>query len=283
MINTIEEDYVGLAHAKGLRDRRVMTQYAGRNAVLAPLTGFAALFGSAVGGLIFIEFVFSYPGAGLTLQQAALGSDYPLAQALLLFFAVCVLVANLDHGHPLRHPRSPRAAQHERHRADRAARPLLLRRAGRAARTPVVAAPPALRPSRLGAPAAGKPEVVRRHRRLHRHRRSGARGAAARAALADRPRRPSGPAAQPGLLVRHHRPGLRRLLAGRLGRADVAHRRRRRGDRVHRDRNRARPARRLQRRLGRRHDQPGHQHLPRHPDAAAADRDLGLRARPAAR
>ena len=95
MINTIEEDYVGMAHAKGLRDRRVMTRYAGRNAVLPPLTGFAAQFGSAVGGLIFIEYVFSYPGAGLTLQQAALGSDYPLAQALLLFFAVCVLVANL--------------------------------------------------------------------------------------------------------------------------------------------------------------------------------------------
>jgi peptide/nickel transport system permease protein len=95
MINTVEEDYVGLAHAKGLRDWRVMTHYAGRNAVLAPLTGFAAQFGSAVGGLIFIEYVFSYPGAGLTLQQAALGSDYPLAQALLLFFAVCVLVANL--------------------------------------------------------------------------------------------------------------------------------------------------------------------------------------------
>jgi peptide/nickel transport system permease protein len=95
MINTIEEDYVGMAHAKGLRDRRVMTMYAGRNAILPPLTGFAAQFGAAVGGLVFIEFVFSYPGVGLTLQQAALGSDYPLAQALLLVFAVCVLAANL--------------------------------------------------------------------------------------------------------------------------------------------------------------------------------------------
>ncbi len=95
MINTIQEDYVGLAHAKGLHDRRVMTMYAGRNAILPPLTGFAAQFGSAVGGLVFIEFVFSYPGVGLTLQQAALGSDYPLTQALLLVFAVCVLVANL--------------------------------------------------------------------------------------------------------------------------------------------------------------------------------------------
>jgi peptide/nickel transport system permease protein len=94
MINTIEEDYVAVAKAKGLRDRRVMTRYAGRNAILPPLNGFAAQFATAVGGLVFIEFVFSYPGAGYTLQQAALGSDYPLTQGLLLVFAVCVIVAN---------------------------------------------------------------------------------------------------------------------------------------------------------------------------------------------
>src|SRR6185295_1937921 len=94
MINTISEDYVSMAHAKGLRDRRVMTRYAGRNAILPPLNGFAAQFAGAVGGLVFIEFVFSYPGAGFTLQQAALGSAYPLTQGLLLVFAVCVIVAN---------------------------------------------------------------------------------------------------------------------------------------------------------------------------------------------
>ena len=94
MINTIEEDYVAMAEAKGLRDWRVMTRYAGRNAILPPLNGFAAQFATAVGGLVFIEFVFSYPGAGYTLQQAALGSDYPLTQGLLLVFAVCVIVAN---------------------------------------------------------------------------------------------------------------------------------------------------------------------------------------------
>jgi peptide/nickel transport system permease protein len=95
MINTIGEDYVAMAHAKGLRDRRVMTRYAGRNAILPPLNGFAALFASAVGGLVFVEYVFSYPGAGLTLQQAVLGNDYPLAQALLVVLSVCVIVANL--------------------------------------------------------------------------------------------------------------------------------------------------------------------------------------------
>jgi len=94
MINTISEDYVAMAHAKGLRDRRVMTRYAARNAILPPLNGFAAQFATAVGGVIFIELVFSYPGAGYTLQQAALGNDYPLTQALLLVFALCPIVAN---------------------------------------------------------------------------------------------------------------------------------------------------------------------------------------------
>jgi peptide/nickel transport system permease protein len=95
MINTIGEDYVTMAHAKGLRDRDVMRRYAGRNAILPPLNGFAALFASAVGGLVFVEYVFSYPGAGLTLQQAVLGNDYALAQALLVVLSVCVIVANL--------------------------------------------------------------------------------------------------------------------------------------------------------------------------------------------
>jgi peptide/nickel transport system permease protein len=94
MINTIDEDYVGMARAKGLKDHRVMTRYAARNAILPPLNGFAAQFATAVGGVIFVELVFSYPGAGYTLQQAALGADYPLTQALLLVFALCPIVAN---------------------------------------------------------------------------------------------------------------------------------------------------------------------------------------------
>ena len=88
------EDYVAVAHAKGLRDRRVMTRYAGRNAILPPLNGFAAQFATAVGGVVVVEFVFSYPGAGLTLQNAVLGADYPLAQGLLLVLSLCVIAAN---------------------------------------------------------------------------------------------------------------------------------------------------------------------------------------------
>ena len=95
MINTIGEDYVAMAHAKGLRDRRVMTRSAARNAILPPLNGFAAQFASAVGGLVFIEYIFSYPGVGATLQSAVLGNDYPLAQAILVVLCLCVILANL--------------------------------------------------------------------------------------------------------------------------------------------------------------------------------------------
>src|SRR4029077_19570648 len=94
MINTIGEDYVQVGFAKGLKDRRVMTSYAGRNAILPPLNGFAAQFATAVGGVVVIEYVFSYPGAGLTLQQAVLGADYPLAQALLVVLSLCVIAPN---------------------------------------------------------------------------------------------------------------------------------------------------------------------------------------------
>ncbi len=93
MINTIGEDYVAMARAKGLKDSRVMTRYAARNAILPPLNGFAPQFATAVGGVVFVELVFSYPGAGYTLQQAALGKDLPLTQALLLVFAICPIIA----------------------------------------------------------------------------------------------------------------------------------------------------------------------------------------------
>jgi len=94
MITTVQEDYVAMARAKGLSDRRIRNGYAARNAILPPLTAFASFFASAVGGLILVEVVFSYPGVGFTLQQAALGHDYPVVQALLLVISFCVLLAN---------------------------------------------------------------------------------------------------------------------------------------------------------------------------------------------
>jgi len=95
MINTLAEDYIAMAQAKGLTDRRVMLVYAARNAILPNLTGFAISLGYVVGGVTLVETVFSYPGVGFTLVVAAQAQDFPLVQALLLLISVCVLLANL--------------------------------------------------------------------------------------------------------------------------------------------------------------------------------------------
>jgi peptide/nickel transport system permease protein len=95
MINTLAEDYITMAQAKGLSDRRVMFGYAARNALLPQITGLAMSLGFLVGGQVLIEDVFSYPGVGYVLANAVGQEDYPLIQALLLIIVVCMLVANL--------------------------------------------------------------------------------------------------------------------------------------------------------------------------------------------
>ena len=95
MITTLAEDYVRMARAKGLPNRRIMLDYAARNAILPNLTGFAMSLGFVVGGAILIEYVFDYPGVGYMLLQAVQNEDYPLMQALFLLITVVVLVAIL--------------------------------------------------------------------------------------------------------------------------------------------------------------------------------------------
>jgi len=95
MINTLSEEYITAAEAKGLSGRRVMLAYAARNALLPQVTGFALSLGYLVGGQILIEYIFSYPGVGYLLANAIGSEDYPLIQALLLVITVCVLLANL--------------------------------------------------------------------------------------------------------------------------------------------------------------------------------------------
>lgn len=95
MVTTLAEDYVRMARAKGLPGRRIMLDYAARNAILPNLTGFAMSLGFVVGGAILIEYVFNYPGVGYMLLQAVQNEDYPLMQALFLLITVAVLVAIL--------------------------------------------------------------------------------------------------------------------------------------------------------------------------------------------
>lgn len=94
MITTLSEDYVLMAQAKGLSERRVMLSYAARNAILPNITGFALSLGFVVSGSLLTEIVFSYPGIGYTLLQAVENQDYALIEGIFLVITLAVLVAN---------------------------------------------------------------------------------------------------------------------------------------------------------------------------------------------
>lgn len=94
-ISVLAEDYVRMARAKGLKSWEVMWRYAGKNAILPNLTGFAMSFGFIVSGAILVEWVFNYPGVGYMLLNAVSAHDYPLMQALFLLITVAVLLCVL--------------------------------------------------------------------------------------------------------------------------------------------------------------------------------------------
>jgi peptide/nickel transport system permease protein len=93
VITTLAEDYVRMGRAKGLSNRRIMYQYAARNAILPNLAGFAMSLGFVVSGAILIEYVFNYPGLGFMLLNAVNNLDYPLMQTLFFLITVAVLLA----------------------------------------------------------------------------------------------------------------------------------------------------------------------------------------------
>jgi peptide/nickel transport system permease protein len=95
MVSTLSEDYILTAEAKGLKPRRIMRNYAARNAVLPSIAGFAIALGFVVSGSVLIEQVFSYPGIGSRLVGAVTNNDYALMQGVFLYITVAVLAANL--------------------------------------------------------------------------------------------------------------------------------------------------------------------------------------------
>ncbi|CAI9401105.1 MULTISPECIES: ABC transporter permease [Aestuariimicrobium] len=95
VVTTLAEDYITMARAKGIPDRKIMIHYAARNAVLPNLSGFAMSLGFVVSGSILVEYTFNYPGVGYMLLSAVNNQDYPLMQALFVLITVTVLVAVL--------------------------------------------------------------------------------------------------------------------------------------------------------------------------------------------
>jgi len=95
MVTVLGEDYLLLAEAKGLRDRRRFLRYAVRNAILPQITGLAIQLGFIVSGATIVELIFTYPGMGYQLYQAIVNSDYAVIQGITFFLVVTVAIAIL--------------------------------------------------------------------------------------------------------------------------------------------------------------------------------------------
>jgi peptide/nickel transport system permease protein len=95
MLDTVREDYLQLARAKGLRDADVRRHHAVPNALL-PVVSLSALnLGFVLSGAIAVESIYSWPGLGQATFEAIRGPDFPVLQALFLLFSVALIVANL--------------------------------------------------------------------------------------------------------------------------------------------------------------------------------------------
>jgi peptide/nickel transport system permease protein len=95
MLEEFGRDYIRTARAKGVTETRVITWHALRNALLPVVTLIGANIGTAVGGAIFTESVFNWPGMGLLLINAVEQRDYPLIMGAALVIGTFVLLVNL--------------------------------------------------------------------------------------------------------------------------------------------------------------------------------------------
>jgi ABC-type dipeptide/oligopeptide/nickel transport system permease component len=95
MLETLGEDYVLTARAKGLKNWAIVRKHALRNALLPITTLIAISLGYIVAGSILVETVFSWPGIGRAVYQAVLQRDYPMLQGAFLVLTLSVVFFNL--------------------------------------------------------------------------------------------------------------------------------------------------------------------------------------------
>jgi peptide/nickel transport system permease protein len=94
MLETLREDYITTARAKGLTERVVRDQHAARNALLPVVTSLVYAIAFSIAGGIITETIFSWPGIGLTLLEASQVGDIPLTIGCLMMLGVLALVAH---------------------------------------------------------------------------------------------------------------------------------------------------------------------------------------------
>lgn len=95
MLDTLKEDYIILARAKGLKERDIRNKHAAPNAWLPVVTSVGLSLAFSINGGALTETVFSWPGIGRELVFAVSHNDYPLAQASFLLISAVVLLSNV--------------------------------------------------------------------------------------------------------------------------------------------------------------------------------------------
>jgi peptide/nickel transport system permease protein len=95
MLDTLSQDYVRTARAKGLREGLVVWRHAFKNALIPIVTVIGLQIGGLLGGAVVIEQIFGLPGIGWLILNAIYQRDYPVVQGGVLFVALAFLFVNL--------------------------------------------------------------------------------------------------------------------------------------------------------------------------------------------
>lgn len=95
ILEVLQKEYIMTARAKGLSEMRVLLRHALKNALLPIITVIGLILPTLVGGAVFTESIFSWPGMGTLFVDAVISRDYPLIMGMTLIIAVAVLFVNL--------------------------------------------------------------------------------------------------------------------------------------------------------------------------------------------
>lgn len=107
MLETLNQDYIRTAQAKGLRARTLLIRHALRNTMIPITTVLGLRFAGMLGGAVIVETIFAWPGIGKLVVDAIFDRDYPMIQGFVIFMGTVFLLINLivDLGYGLIDPR----------------------------------------------------------------------------------------------------------------------------------------------------------------------------------
>ncbi len=95
LLEVLDSDYVELARLKGIPERVVMRKHALLNAIVPGIQVIALQLAWLAGGIVIVEYLFSYPGVGASLVDSVRNSDFPMVQALAMVIAAVYVGVNL--------------------------------------------------------------------------------------------------------------------------------------------------------------------------------------------